>query len=277
MSEPDVIAASASSGARTVFRHSVVPGGVYTADEAQAAMSRDSTVADHYRQVSPAVLHPETLAADQLVYMSYRIGDQIYWTKNKVLLREGERILTDGVNRIRARCGNCLSLQPMQPTADAEPDSAEFDALTQVEPEIIPSSVLPWRGTMMPSGSLAPSLLFPGASSAWLFIPADGMASGPVGSDAPLSDLTAGNPSRSGLGVFRDFPTAPVNTGLPPLIDLPTLPGEHPLDFGTEEDRLLVENPFPDPTKDPVPVPEPGSLLLLGGGITALLARRRCR
>ena len=61
--------------------------------------------------------------------MSYRIGDEIFWTKQKVRLQQGETILTDGVHHIRARCGNCIAFAPMEPTADDEPDEMEFDAL----------------------------------------------------------------------------------------------------------------------------------------------------
>ena len=280
LSEPDVMAPPASEVARAVFRHSVVPGGVYTANEVQAAVDRDSTVAAHYGQVTPAGLHPEKLSADELVYMSYRIGDQIYWTRHQVRLRQGETILSDGVNRIRARCGNCLSVQPMQPTADAEPDSTEFDAMTplipliNVEPQLIPSRV--WAPISMPSGMIAGGLL-PVPSSGGLFMPLNDMMSDRASLDGPLSDLTPSEPSRPGLGIFPDFPGERPTTGLPPLIGPPTTTAEHPGDFGTEENPPVREDPLLGPIEDPVPVPEPSTLLLLGGGITALLARRRCR
>ena len=76
-----------------------------------------------------AKLRVETLPSDRDVYMSYRIGQEIFWTKHKMRLREGETILTDGVHHIRARCGNCIAFAPMEPTADDEPGEMEFDAL----------------------------------------------------------------------------------------------------------------------------------------------------
>src|SRR5262249_43345252 len=61
-----------------------------------------------------------------LMYASYRIGDDIYWTKHKLRLPEGEMVLTDGVNTIRARCGNMLAYQlplpkPLDPPFEPPP------------------------------------------------------------------------------------------------------------------------------------------------------------
>ena len=90
---------------RPVFRHSMISGGAYTADEVEAAISRDSIVAAHYSAVDARALRVETLPEDRAVYMSYRSADDVFWTKQKVRLEQGETILTDGVSHIRARCG----------------------------------------------------------------------------------------------------------------------------------------------------------------------------
>src|SRR5687767_8525609 len=47
--EPEI-----ASEPRTVFRHSVVPGGVRTAGELQAAIDSDSVVAAHHSGVTPS-------------------------------------------------------------------------------------------------------------------------------------------------------------------------------------------------------------------------------
>jgi hypothetical protein len=107
----------------------VIPGGVVNQRELRDALTRDSVVAMHYRAVSVADVQVKHLTEDRLAYVSYRIGDKIYWTKKPLRLRRGEAILTDGVTEIRARCGNCLSLEPLLPTSDEEPTPFEFDAL----------------------------------------------------------------------------------------------------------------------------------------------------
>ena len=112
---------------REVYPYSVVPGGVYTTTELADAAASDPTVAEHYADVTPAAMHAEVVDAVREAYMSYRIGDRIFWTRRKLPLRHGERILTDGDVAIRARCGNRLSDVPMTPTSDAEPAAYEFE------------------------------------------------------------------------------------------------------------------------------------------------------
>ena len=50
-----------------------------------------------------------TLTAPRSAYVSYRRGDRTYWTRDRVWLKAGETVLTDGATTIRARCGNCVS------------------------------------------------------------------------------------------------------------------------------------------------------------------------
>ena len=127
---------------REVYRHSVIPGGARTALELADAVARDPVVAEHYRAIAASAMHAETLASNREAYVSYRMGNRIYWTKNKVRLHAGETILTDGTTEIRARCGNCISAEPKGPTADNEPEPLELDALLIAEPEALPSSQL---------------------------------------------------------------------------------------------------------------------------------------
>src|SRR6185503_73029 len=134
---------------RAVYPFSVVPGGVYSPEEFADALAADAAVGAHYGDVTPAALHVENVDSPRAAYMSYRIGDQIYWTKRKLALHEGEQVLSDGSVTIRGRCGNRLSDEPMQPTSDAEPPVQAFEGnpgLPVVEapgPEVVNPSLLP--------------------------------------------------------------------------------------------------------------------------------------
>jgi hypothetical protein len=162
------------------YPYSIVPGGVRSSQEVVDAMARDRVVANHYRLVSASDLRTERVTNSRLVYMSYRIGDKVYWTKRPMRLNAGETILTDGVNQIRTRCGNCLSLEPLGPSSDDEPDPIEFEGLfPPVDDPVVPGdpSLLAVPAGFAAGASpaqLAPVpepgtlLLFGGGAAVWL-------------------------------------------------------------------------------------------------------------
>jgi hypothetical protein len=93
-----------------------------------------------------------TLDAPQLMYVSYRIGNKVFWTKHKLALRKGEAMLSDGSNMARTRCGNRVSVMPVRPNAPAEPSSSELEG-----PEfsaIVSSPYLAAFSAPMPGGSM---------------------------------------------------------------------------------------------------------------------------
>ena len=115
------IARQVETGVREVYPYSVVPGGVFNPLEAIAAAEGDAVVARHYDGVALAALRPVVLAQPRQAHVSYRKGGKIYWTRQPVTIRAGEAILTDGNEKIRARCGNRISDVAREPVAAAEP------------------------------------------------------------------------------------------------------------------------------------------------------------
>src|SRR5688500_17318627 len=82
-------------GSRPIYRHSVIPGGAYSSAELVAATRTDSVVFAVYGPVATTV-HARTVGGSRRAYMSYRIGNDVYWTKKKLLLNAGETTLTSG-------------------------------------------------------------------------------------------------------------------------------------------------------------------------------------
>lgn len=111
---------------RRAYRHSVVPGGVEDAQELREAMKRDPVVARHYELVRIARVEETVVRRAKFAYVSYRIGNRVYWTRQPVLLHRGEKLLTDGRTVVRARCGNQVAFVPRLPVAQADPTDMEI-------------------------------------------------------------------------------------------------------------------------------------------------------
>jgi hypothetical protein len=176
----------------------------------------------------------------------------------------------------------------MLPVAEDEPEVVEFEALMD-DPPMVAIGQPP---------TLPPSLLMPPPfGNAPIDLPW-GVGPVPIAGNftdpAPVDELIPQSPevidTPGGLGdpgpVPVPLPSPPVtsggggnNPGPPPAGDPPVLvklpppiqpPIELPPDFPPEQDPPL------DP-EQPVPVPEPGTLLLTGAGLTLLARRLRSR
>jgi hypothetical protein len=110
-----------------VYLYSVVPGGVYSVQELKDARIRDQVVAAHYSGFDLGHLRTTRLDHAKTAYVSYRLGNEIFWTRKKLHLAKGELIITDGARRVRARCGNMVSDKPQPQTSLLEPDETALD------------------------------------------------------------------------------------------------------------------------------------------------------
>jgi hypothetical protein len=253
-------------------------------------------VSAHYGDVTPAAMHVETVDAPRSAYMSYRIGDQIYWTKRKLALHDGERVLSDGSVTIRARCGNRLSDEPMQPTSDAEPPVETFES---------PVVAAPGPDVLNPVGSLLPLAAMPPAepgmqplssSDPWDALP---LVIGIAGYSPLLTDNSVGNPVDDGADepIAFVFPTLIGGDGhssdegpgpnppgghhdLPPVVvEVPGLtPLNPPSDDHPQGGPPLGGPETPGGGSDgelpPPVVPEPTSLTLFGTGALWMAIKR---
>jgi len=112
---------------RVVYPYSVIAGGVSSADELHEAAAHDATVAAHYAGFDYKRARVIEVDRPRLVYLSYRRGSQVYWTRKQASLHLGEKLLTDGWITARTRCGNQVSVLPQARTSPEEPLIAELD------------------------------------------------------------------------------------------------------------------------------------------------------
>lgn len=267
------VSSPASSG-RLIYSHSVIPGGVWDGQELMRAVTRDPVVAEHYRDVDPATMRPRILTSDRVAYVSYRVGDRVYWTSRTVRIRSGETILTNGQTEIRARCGNCISMAPLMPTSADEPDPLQLDALTDIGPTLVSWDLTPFRPLLTAGvpvedddgneALFAPLLLFPLDPFGGSVVP------GGSGPDVPNGGLPDSPPPVT-------LPDSPPPVGSIP----PSPPGGGGVAGDSPELEPLVLAALSDGATAPVsspsltPVPEPGTLLLFGSGVALLVARYR--
>jgi hypothetical protein len=153
---------SSLANRRPTYPYSVVRGGVRTVDELKNAIARDPLVKAHYQGFNLAKARVIRLEKRREVYVSYRRGGAIYWTSRKLVLRQGETVITDGKNLARTRCGNRTANVPSFPRAPNDPSPEDFDT------PIIATAFHPLDP---PISGPAPLILTPTASGGVIFIP----------------------------------------------------------------------------------------------------------
>jgi PEP-CTERM motif len=244
---------------RTVYPYSVIAGGAQSAQELREAVAVDPVVAQHYADFDIAKARRVTLDAPKLVYVSYRLGNKVFWTKHKVALRKGEAMLSDGPNMARTRCGNRISVLPVRPNAPAEPSSSELEG-----PEFAPMVSSPYLAaySVSPPAMFSGPIQSPGGPTASFvpvapFFPLPG-GGGIVGNKSPST------PPPGGGGGNTPPPGGGTGGGGTPGSGGGGTPGGGSGGGGGG-------------TPPPVGVPEPGTaaLVLIGLGAAAMRARRK--
>lgn len=255
---------------RLVYPYSVVPGGVENASDVKQAIDDDPVVREHYRGFNWQRAMAVTLSEPRLVYVSYRKNNKVFYTKNKVTLQKGEKVLTDGVSMLRGRCGNRIADTPQTDIALTEPTEEEMNSpqlpvLALLSPPIDtpfqapPSDVTPGVPVtpdtppdFTPPGTTPPTpppggYVIPPPPGGGFIIPT------PNGTVPPPSDPTPNPPS-------TNPPTVPP-TNPPPVVPPPTgptnpTPGTPTIPVPTPDNPSPTPTPTPD---NPPPVTPPGT------------------
>jgi hypothetical protein len=219
---------------RPVYPYSVVPGGVRDARELKWAAQHDPVVASHYAGFDYDHARVVRLLLARAAYVSYRIGNNLYWTRHRVKLKKGETVITDGKIIVRSRCANRVEELPQQATSSSEPPAVKFD-----EP------LLPATGTAL----LSPAVPFESALLNRPGVPGLG----------PALPLSLVDPFGSGTWV----PITP--PPLPGVCGIEKKPKNTAITTTTKKGKII-----PCASGSPSQVPEPGTWLLVASGLSVM-------
>jgi len=153
---------TAELNGRPLYPYSIIPGGAYSREELTRAVQNDPVVARHYADFEVGKTRVVRLDHGELMYVSYRIGDNVFWTKHPLFVPAGEALLTDGKTVARTRCGNRLSSTPASPISPNQPSPEAMDVAPQLgEPAIAMHH--PELSLALPPAALFPTPSAPGA------------------------------------------------------------------------------------------------------------------
>lgn len=117
----------APQGLESRYPYSVIPGGVRSVDEFRQAISTDSQVAAHYADFDYTRTRIFTLDRDSVYYVSYRLESGVFWTTERIFVRRGETLVTDGASLVQTSSGSRLSEVPRFPVSSLEPTASELN------------------------------------------------------------------------------------------------------------------------------------------------------
>jgi hypothetical protein len=96
-------------------------GGFSSVNEFFERVHDDPVLHDFYGDCADrnASMHP--LPEDITAFSTFRKGDKIAWAQKPLLIKKGEYVMTFCGKTVLARCGNLISVSPMQPSEDVPP------------------------------------------------------------------------------------------------------------------------------------------------------------
>jgi hypothetical protein len=153
---------------RPLFPYSIIPRGVGSIQDLRYALAHDPVAAAHYAGFSLARAHFVRAGKSRAGYVSYRLGNRVFWTKNKLPLQQGELLISDGQHTARTRCGNRVSEIPMAPVSPSEPTAEKLNIpLEPFDPSPLWASNSPAPFSPLSPGAPTP----PSGPGGGIFIP----------------------------------------------------------------------------------------------------------
>jgi hypothetical protein len=134
---------------RPLYPYSVVPGGVNDAKELKWIAEHDPVVAAHYAGFDYDHARVVRLTLARTAYVSYRIGNHIYWMNRRIALHKGEKLITDGRITARGRCGNQVAENPKPEVSPAQPSPEALEKPQDGGGSAMPAPPVPFESALL--------------------------------------------------------------------------------------------------------------------------------
>jgi hypothetical protein len=96
-------------------------GGFSSVNEFFERVHDDPVLHDFYGDCADRNATMFPLPEDITAFSTFRKGDNIKWAQKPLLIKKGEYVITFCGKTVLARCGNLISVSPMQPSEDVPP------------------------------------------------------------------------------------------------------------------------------------------------------------
>jgi hypothetical protein len=121
------LAVRAERSLKVVYPYSVIPGGVHSIEELKNAIAKDPVVSEQFAAFRLENARIIQLDRERTMHVSYRRGDEVFWTQRELKLAKGETLITDGTETAMARCGNMIAQAIVAPGDPNEPTAEELN------------------------------------------------------------------------------------------------------------------------------------------------------
>ena len=195
-------------------------GGFSSVDEFFERVHDDPVLHAFYGDCADRSASMHALSENLAAFTTFRKGDKIKWAQRPLVIKKGEYVMTFCGKSVLARCGNLISVAPMQPSEDVPPalleaPSEQPDAPLTLVAAAAPAPVIPGAAPVVPA--------VVAAHHGFFFIPPFYIPPGGSHSSAPPSagivpPPTTGTPppATGGGGTPPPVGPPPPITGAPP-------------------------------------------------------------
>jgi len=146
------------------LRYSLLRGGFNSVDEFFERVKEDPTLHDFYGDCADRNASMHALPEDIVTFSTFRRGEEIKWAQKALLIKKGEYVMTFCGKTVLARCGNLISVSPMQPSEDVPPAMLE-DPEDHAEAPLILSASSDVGGGAPPLPPIPPAPISPVAAA----------------------------------------------------------------------------------------------------------------